>query len=324
MPLPRLSLQVLEAFEQVAHSGSMQDAAHKLGLSISSVSHHVARLEEQLGVVLLDRSSRPFALTREGRETLHHLTLGLQHLRRATSETVIAGLLGARSLRVGFVEDFESSLAPDLAVILSARMPRAKLSISNVLSHEAPDCLRRGELDLAIVSTVDEGGHDFSIYPLLRDPFVIAAPKGADEGPEDLLQGVSDKPFLRFNPAHQIGRQIEAHLRRHRVQLPERFNFDTVQSIMAVVANGDGWSIITPLGYARAQRFAERVRLAALPVSPFQRRMSLMARSDFDGPTARAIAALVRDRIRLTIIAPMIGAHQWLADSFRSLEEKTP
>ncbi|MEP4031081.1 LysR family transcriptional regulator [Roseibium polysiphoniae] len=316
MPLPKLSLQVLEAFEQVAHSGSVQTAASEMGLSISTVSHHVARLEEELGVKLLDRSTRPFALTREGRDALHHLKLGLQHLRQATSETGIAGLLGTRSLKIGFVEDFESNLAPELAVMLAGRMPKAKLSISNVLSHAAPDLLRRGELDLAIASTPISGVQDLSLYPLVRDPFIMVGPRGETA---DLLGDQSKLPFLRFNPTHQIGRQVEAHLSRHRITLPERYNFDTVQSIMAVVANGDGWSIITPLGYARGLRFENRVQIQPLPVAPFARRISLIARSDFDAQTSQTIAALVRARIQSVIVDPIVGAHPWLDDAFSML-----
>ncbi|MEM8755543.1 MAG: LysR family transcriptional regulator, partial [Pseudomonadota bacterium] len=166
MPLPKLSLQALEAFEHVARFGSMRRAARELGMSISSVSNHVARLEGELGVVLIDRSSRPFRLTREGREALLHLTVGLQHLRRATSQTPSGGLLGARSLRIGIIEDFESNVAPELAVVLAGRMPRATLTIGNVLSHEAPALLRKGELDLAIASEADGDLADLQTHPL--------------------------------------------------------------------------------------------------------------------------------------------------------------
>lgn len=320
MPLPKLSLQILEAFEQVARHGSMQRAAQEMGLSISTVSHHIARLEEELGVVLLDRSARPFALTREGRETLHHLSLGLQHLRRATSDTVIAGLVGTRSLRVGFVEDFESNLAPELAVILAGRMPRAKLSIGNVLSHEAPDLLRRGDLDIAIVAGSDGLASEFTTYPLLQDPFVIIDPGTGPTDVKDLLNGTSDLPFLRFNPAHQIGQLIETHLARNRIALPGRYHFDTVQSMMAVVANGHGWAIVTPLGYARAERFAPRVRLRPLPLARFSRRISLLSRSDFDAATARAIADLVRDALPVSVIEPVISVYPWLASSFATYD----
>ena len=139
MPLPRISLQALDAFERVARSGSVQTTAAEMKLSISSVSHHIARLEDQLGVVLFDRSSRPFALTREGHQALQHLSKGLLHIRRATNETAISGLLTTRSLRIGIVEEFESTVTPELAAFLTKQMPQATLSICNILSHQAAD-----------------------------------------------------------------------------------------------------------------------------------------------------------------------------------------
>lgn len=321
MPLPKLSMQVFEAFEQVARHGSMQAAAREMGLSISTVSHHVARLEEELGATLLDRSARPFALTREGREALHHMSAGLQHLRRATSATAIGGVLGTRSLRIGIIEDFESTVTPELAVILAGHMPRAQLSISSVLSHRAPDLLGRAELDIAIVSDPDSRRGDIRTYPLARDPLVIVAPAEMKDGTDTLLQGGSNLPFLRFNPTHLIGRQIEAHLRRNRIDLPDRFAFDSVQSIMAIVANGDGWSIISPLGYVRAQRFAARVQLHPLALPGFARRITLMARSDFDAPTTQVIAALLRQSIRQSAVDPVCAALPWLQDSFTSADD---
>ncbi|MFW2587330.1 LysR family transcriptional regulator [Sagittula sp. SSi028] len=315
MPLPKLSLQVLEAFERVAFHGSVQAAATELGQSISAVSHHVSRLEEALGARLLDRSTRPFTLTREGRETLHHLTLGLRHLRRATTETMVVGLLGARSLRIGLIEDFEGTLAPDLAVTLAGRMPQANLSISNVFSHTAPDLLRRGTLDIAIATLPDPLPDDIVSYPILLDPFVLALPDSHRMGLPDLATP-PDLPFLRFTPEHRIARQIEAHLSRNKITLPQRLTFDTVQMILAVVGNGDGWSIIPALGHLRAARDAGHVHLAPLPLPLIRRRIVLMTRADVDPEVASALADLLRDRIAHTITGPSHELYPWLARSF--------
>ena len=317
--LARISLQALEAFERVAQSGSMQAAAREMGLSISSVSSHVSRLEEQMGVTLLDRSRRPFVPTREGKEALHHLSRGLHHLRQATSETAIAGLHGTRSLCIGIVEDFESSVTPELAVVLASRMPRAKLSLRNVLSHEAPALLRSGALDAAIVSEAESSVRDLHSAPLLRDPFVIAMPGAVQVKPESLVKGQVDLPFLRFNPDHLIGKQIDAHLARNRVSLPERYAFDSAQSIMAIIADGGGWSIMTPLGFMRAQRYSGRVRLQPLPLASFARRITLLSRPGFDDPTAQAIAALVRQIAGRTVLDPFGEICPWLSDSFMLL-----
>lgn len=316
MRLPKLSLQALEVFEQVAQSGSMQLVARDMGLSISSVSHYVARLEDELGVILLDRTSRPFALTREGRETLHHLSIGLRHLRRATSETAIGGLLGTRSLRIGIVEDFESNVAPDLAVVLAGRMPQARLAIRHVLSHEAPGLVLRGDLDIAIASEALDQAEGLVVEPIVRDPFVLATPSDAQVDVNLLLKGEGDLNFLRFNPNHMIGKQIDAHLARHRITLPDRIALDSVQSIMAVIANGDGWSIITPLGFARAQRYAARVRLRPLPLASFARQISLISRPDFDQATAQVIASHIRQSVRQVVVDPICAAYPSLSGSF--------
>lgn len=57
-------------FQRVAEVGSFRAAAQALGLSPSVVSHHVARLEEELGTALLYRSTRRVSLTEDGRKLL--------------------------------------------------------------------------------------------------------------------------------------------------------------------------------------------------------------------------------------------------------------
>lgn len=319
MSLPRVSLQALDAFERVALSGSLQVAAREVGLSISAVSHHIARLETQLDTLLFDRTSRPFTLTREGEQALHHLSKGLLHLRRATSETVISGLLGTRSLNIGIVEDFESGVTPELAVILARQMPHAALSICTIPSHDAPDLLRRGEIDVAVSSRGESSLEGLSSAIILRDPFVVALPKNTSVDPADVLKQQGGLPFLRFNPKHMIGKQVEAHLARNRLDLANRFSFDSVQSIMAVIASSEGWSFVTPLGFMRAQRFVDRVQLHPLPVPAFARTIAVTSRADFDAQISQAIAALLRQIIRREVVEPACAIYPWLTPSFALL-----
>ncbi len=319
MSLPRLTLQALEAFERVAQSGSMQIAAGEMDLSISAVSHHVARLEDQLGVILLDRSTRPFILTREGQQMLHHLSKGLFHLRRATSETEISGLLGARSLRIGVIEDFEHNVTPELAVVLARKMPRTKLTIRNILSHEATKMLLKGDIDVAVASDTAGPLGDVVCEPLVRDPYIISCPQDVGPAHADLLLEKTELPFLRFNPNHMIGQQIEGHLSRNRIALPNQFSFDSVQSIMAIISNGEGWSILTPLGYMRARNFAESVDLHPLPIAAFSRSVSMMARMDFDTQTLQAMARIFRQILARGAVDPACAAYPWLAETFTLL-----
>jgi DNA-binding transcriptional LysR family regulator len=303
----------LDAFERVARTGSIQIAAAEMALSISSVSHHISRLEEQIGTVLFDRTTRPFVLTREGHQALQHLSKGLHHIRRAADATVISGLLNARSLRIGLIDEFESNVTPALATFLAKEMPEATVSIRNILSHQAPDLLHKGEIDLAVVAESSDMPRDVSSLRLLRDPFVLVAPEGLHDAPADIVHGRTNLDFLRFNQSHLIGVQIAAHFARNQIVLPRRLEFDSVQSIMAIVAGGAGWSVITPLGFVRSQRFAANTRLHPLPLPAFSRRLALVARDSIDLPTQNALAALLRQIMQRELVAPACAAYPWLS-----------
>lgn len=65
-------LRAIAIFAKTVDGGSFRQAAKELNLSPSVVSHHIAQLEERLGVTLLYRSTRHLSLTQEGNELFIH------------------------------------------------------------------------------------------------------------------------------------------------------------------------------------------------------------------------------------------------------------
>ncbi|WP_312933281.1 LysR family transcriptional regulator [Pseudomonas sp.] len=64
MPTDKLiDMYAVQVFIAVAETGSMSGAAVRLGISQSGVSQMVRQLEEELGVILINRSTRPMTLT---------------------------------------------------------------------------------------------------------------------------------------------------------------------------------------------------------------------------------------------------------------------
>jgi len=113
-----------------------------------------------------------------------------------------------------------------------------------------------------------------------------------------------------------IGMQVEAHLARCRIDLPHRFSFDSAQSMMAVVAAGEGWAIMTPLGFMQAKRFADRVMIEPMTIAAFSRTITIAAQSDFDPQTKQAITTLLREVIRREVVEPACQHYNWLSGSF--------
>ena len=86
----------LEVYVQVVHAGSFTAAGRDLGLSPSAVSKQIGRLEDRLGVRLLNRTTRKVAMTEEGAAFFEHAKRiiadldeaeqALSHLRAAPRE----------------------------------------------------------------------------------------------------------------------------------------------------------------------------------------------------------------------------------------------
>lgn len=109
-----VSLKGIRAFEAVARLKSFRCAAAELSLTPSAVSHAVIGLERQMGVSLVDRSSRAGRLTDRGEAFYYHVRLAFDQLRLGLEETPLAG---PRLLRLHAAPSFA-------AAWLSPRLPR--------------------------------------------------------------------------------------------------------------------------------------------------------------------------------------------------------
>ena len=86
-------LRRLRAFHAVAEHGSFSAAGLELGYAQSVVSHHVAALERQLGLTLINRGTRPVSVTDAGARLRHHAEIILGQVSAAEDDLrAIAGL----------------------------------------------------------------------------------------------------------------------------------------------------------------------------------------------------------------------------------------
>ncbi len=320
MQRTNLSLRGLEVFRLVAQSGSIRQVATETGLSISTVSHHLRSIEESLGVSLLDHSRRPMVLTPAGSIFARHVEEGLKIIRRGETELSAGDLAQMRELRFGIVDDFDSEVAPELAQFLARAMPQSAFKHHTRPSHEIIRLLIEHKLEVGVATRPVTETPGLTEYPVLRDPFVIALPASARDAPETFLSGQSNLPFLRYSHLQIIGNLIEAHLRRTRVNLENRFELESNQSLLGMVADGSGWAITTPASFVRAKRFHDQIVLHPYPGKGFARTVSLFATELYPQATAEFIAGALRRLISRYFVGPIAQNYTWLAPGFRILE----
>lgn len=142
-----LDIFELRAFVRIAELGSISGAARSLNSPKSSISRLLVRLEEGLGAVLIERSTRHLRLTDAGQLLLRHAHRILDDVDEA--ENAVGGLVGVPSgvLRVSAGFTFAAGpLAPILPVFL-AKYPNVKIVLS--VDNRNVDLLRE-EIDVVI------------------------------------------------------------------------------------------------------------------------------------------------------------------------------
>ncbi|WP_166418959.1 LysR family transcriptional regulator [Cochlodiniinecator piscidefendens] len=316
MQRSRLSLKWLEVFQLAARTGSVQAVASETGLSVSTVSHHLRSLDTALGVKLIDHHRRPMVLTPAGTSFLRRVDEALRQIRAAEVEVAAGNLIEARSLRLGLIDDFDAEIGPELARILANGMQSCEFSHFTRPSHEILTLLRKRKLDIGVANRPHDDLSDLIEFPLFRDPFVLAAPIERTLSAEEYLAGKSTLPFLRYANSHIIGGQISTQLRRIGITLPGRFEFESNQSIMGMIADGGGWAITTPTGFIRAKRFHKQIQLLPFPGKGFARHLSLFTTEEYPQHVAEMIATTLRRLIRLRAIEPAVSLIPWLEGTY--------
>jgi len=316
-----LSLKWLEVFQLTATLGSVQAVAQETGLSASTVSHHLRALENQLGVSLLDHRRRPMVMTPAGGIFLKYIDEAMTLVRKAQAEVVSGNVHEARKLHLGLIEDFDSEIGPELAVYLASSMPNCDFAHRTRPSHEILDLLRQHKIDMGIANRPGDRTLELQEMPLLRDPFVLAVPENASNTPDDFLAGNSDLPFLRYSSIQHISGQIEAQLRRLKIALPQRFEIESNQTMMAMIAAGAGWAITTPLCYMRAKRFHSQVKLHRFPGKMFARYISVFATQECPKASHQIVCKTLQILIQKRAVRPAVEMMPWLSGEFNLIED---
>ncbi len=311
----------LESFRHLARSGSVRRTAILTGQSLSTVSHQIKCLEDHLGLTLVDHGRRPMTLTTAGIQYLSHVEEALGLLERAKTEIVGPTAVSLHDLRFAMIEDFETEIGPEITRLLADALPGCRFTQFTRPSHDILDLLRNGEIDLGVAAQPQTPVPDVVEQPVLRDPFVLIVPKSSQLTGMEFLQGKSGLPFLRYSTHQIVGQLIAAQLTRLRVKLDDNYDLDSTASILALVAQGQGWAISTPANYARSHRFKGQVKLMPFPLKDFSRTISVFVREPKAQDVAHSVATAMRSLLATHTTGPVLDESPWLAESFRVVND---
>lgn len=181
-------------FAAVAQERHFARAADRLGVAQSAVSTQIKRLEQEIGVRLLNRNKRqPISLTEAGRLFLDESAAALMHLERAEQVAMLAARGMAGSVRLGFVATAATSgLLTRILTNFRRTHENVRIDVLSMDTLRQLDAIATGEIDAGIVTARAQYPDGVAATIIHTEPMMVAM---SDEHPLASKQVLSASDF---------------------------------------------------------------------------------------------------------------------------------
>jgi len=286
-----MNLRFVEAFYWVASLKSISRAAEKLYLTQSAMSSRIATLEEELGILLLDRRDKQFKLTVAGARFLVYAQKLLE-LQREVKAEMGSGQAMAMSMRIGAIESvLHSWLIPWLEK-LRADYPGLELELTVETTPILIDQIQRGTLDLvfAVLPASAEGVRTQALPPM--DMAFVGHPD-LHKKRKYKLDELAEMELLTFQKGSQPHVTLLDLFRQHRMEPKKVHAISSISAMVQLVQGGFGVALLPRAaverltGFARLKLLTCDARLQSLPINASYR----------TDPSSRTVETVVQSAI---------------------------
>ena len=142
-----MDIRQLRYFVAVAEEKNFTRAAERLFMAQPPLSRQISQLEDELGVLLFERGSRPLKMTEAGRFLYGHATQLIAKANEVKTMTQRVGTI-ERSLSIGFVATTLYGLLPRIIRQFREKHPMVELSLHEMTTSEQTAALKAGEIDV--------------------------------------------------------------------------------------------------------------------------------------------------------------------------------
>lgn len=242
-----MDLRHLRYFVVVAEEGNITRAAERLHIAQPPLSRQIQQLEEELGVPLLVRGSRPLTLTEAGQFFYAHARQLLSQTRELEAMTRRIGTI-ERKLSIGFVGSTLYGMLPKVIRRFRSEQNTTELTLHEMTSMEQIRALKEGKIDVGFGRIRHEDPNVRRIV-LREERLVAALPSGhalADGKPVLSLLDIVDETLIVFPkaPRPSFADQVLASFHDRGLEPKKIYEARELQVAIGLVAAGEGVAIV--------------------------------------------------------------------------------
>jgi len=291
-----MNLETLRLYCDVVRSNSFSLGAAANRVSQSAASQAIRQLEEDLGVQLIDRTKRPFGMTREGSVFFEACQEIVERLENVRAELTANRARVEGVVRVAVIYSVGLEDMGWYTERFTALHSRARIRLAYLHPDEVVEAVLSDRADLGILS-FPSPHRSLTTLPWRSEAMVLVCPPGHPLASRIRVAAseISEYPFVAFDRSLAIRRAIDRALRKQAVRANVAMHFDNIETIKQAITTQ---ACISILPQPSVRREVEEGVLAEVPIElgGLTRPIGIVHRRQRElGPTTRSLLEFLEE-----------------------------
>ncbi|MEQ5839519.1 LysR substrate-binding domain-containing protein [Paraburkholderia acidicola] len=289
----------VQAFIAVADRGSFQGAADALHVTQTAITQRLRKLEDFLGVTLIERTTRSIALTEIGRDFLPQARRLLGELADALVEIRETGIVRRGDVSIACVPTVGVQYLPRILQAYSARYPHNRIRILDHASSAVVEAVLRREAEFGI-NIAGERHPELASVPLTEDRYVLICHEDHPLAKRRRIAWKQLQPYPLIFAGEVSGNRVllDQALKASHLALRSFYEVQRSSTAVGLVAQGVGAAVVPRLAIQKGAY--PTVRMVELTHPVVSRTLALVARKTGHlSPAAQALYDMILEQATL-------------------------
>lgn len=241
-------LRYLVALSEHKHFGKAADSCF---VSQPTLSAQLKKLEDELGVQLLERTNKQVLITPIGQALIDQAEVILHEAGKLKDIAKLARDPFAGQFKLGIIPTMGPYLLPQILPVLKQRLPKLELRLYEDKTARITEQLHQGKLD-AIILALPIMHEGFIQRELFREPFVVALPKQhrLQKKSAVKLKDLIDENLLLLEEGHCLADQALDICKSVKIHTEADYRATSLEMLRQMVATGAGLTLMPALAVA--------------------------------------------------------------------------
>ena len=298
-----MNLRELEYLIAVDEERHFHRAAERCFVSQPTLSGQLKKLEEELGVLLIERNNRKVAMTEAGKAVVELArnvltnTNAIKDIARNFQDPMMG------DVRVGIIPTIAPYLLPIIMPHLHNHFKNLKLWLYEYQTHVCLEKLQRSELDCLILALPIEK-HDFSEQDLFREPFRLAVNRDQllAKKKQVNMGDIAQKKLLLLEEGHCLRGHILDVCLLAGVKEQEHYQATSLETLRHMVGEGMGMTLMPELAVPKKTTKADEIRYIEFSDPKPNRRIGMLyKKNSYREETFNNISELIKSVLPLNV-----------------------